>query len=83
MDHAEIHDRRARRRYGDSHNDEETAMPQMSDNYERAKTYAEGDIAYGDAAATAQVSAMLAVADEIRALREALESLGRDTQVPR
>jgi hypothetical protein len=65
-------------RYGDRHSDEETAMAKVSENYERAKSYANGDIAYGDAAATAQVSAMLAVADEIRALREAVEDLGKD-----
>jgi hypothetical protein len=58
--------------------DEETAMPNVSENYARAKAYAEGDIAYGDAAATAQVSAMLAVADELRRLREAVEDLGKD-----
>ncbi len=58
-------------------------MPEVSDNYERARTYAEGDIAYGDAAATAQVSAMLAVADEIRALRKAVEDLGKDARPPR
>jgi len=64
--------------YGACYNDEETAMPKDRVNYERAKSYAEGDIAYGDAAATAQVSAMLAVADELRALREAVEDLGKD-----
>src|SRR5689334_22291940 len=69
--------------YGARYNDEETAMPKVSENYQRAKTYAEGDIAYGDAAATAQVSAMLAVADELRALRKAVEELGKDTRPPR
>jgi hypothetical protein len=59
-------------------NDEETTMPPVSDNYGRASAYAAGDIAYGDAAATAQVSAMLAVADEIRALRAAIDELARN-----
>lgn len=53
-------------------------MPDRSEHYERARTYAEGDIAYGDAAATAQVSAMLAVVDELRALREAVGDFAKE-----